>query len=84
MRVRVIRSGGFAGVERRGERDAASDPVLRDLLDRVDLDGAPPAEEAPDRFSYEIDIDGRVATIGEAQLTGPLRDLVRHVLDEPD
>ncbi|WP_233358602.1 protealysin inhibitor emfourin [Thermomonospora amylolytica] len=83
MRVSVIRSGGFAGVERRGECDTASDPVLRDLLDRVDLNGMPPPGRVPDRFVYEIDVDGRVTTVGEAELTGPLRELVRHVLGDP-
>lgn len=76
----MVRSGGFAGIERRGECDAASDPVLHRLVDRVDLGRVPPPGRIPDQFVYEIDIDGHVATVGEAQLTGPLRELVHHVL----
>lgn len=80
MKVTVVRSGGFAGIERRGESDTASDPLLRGLADRVDLGAVPPPGRIPDQFLYEIDIDGRRATVGEAQLTGPLRELVHHVL----
>jgi hypothetical protein len=83
VKVTVIRSGGFAGIERRGESNTASDPVLNGLVDRVDLGRVPPPGRIPDQFVYQIDIDGRVATVGEAQLTGPLRELVHHVLDHP-
>lgn len=80
MKVTVVRSGGFAGIQRRGEGDTSADPVLRTLVDRVDLSAVPRPGRVPDRFTYEIEIDGRKATVGEAQLTGPLRDLVDHVL----
>lgn len=79
----VVRSGGFAGVERRGRSDTASDPLLRGLVDRVDLASVPPPGRIPDQFLYRIDIDGQTATVGEAQLTGPLRELVHHVLGRP-
>ncbi|WP_026313652.1 protealysin inhibitor emfourin [Actinomadura flavalba] len=80
MRVRVVRTGGFAGVERHGESDSARDPVLARLVDRVDLDAVPPPGRIPDQYLYDIDIDGSTATVGEAQLNGPLRELVHHVL----
>lgn len=80
MRVSVVRSGGFTGIERRGQSDTASDPVLRGLIGRVDLDSVPPPGRIPDQFVYDIQIDGRRATVGESQLTGPLRELVHHVL----
>ncbi|MFI0444711.1 protealysin inhibitor emfourin [Actinomadura sp. 6N118] len=83
MRVKVIRSGGFAGIEKRGESDTASDPMLRRLVDRVDLGAVPPPGRIPDQFLYDIDIDGDTATVGEAQLNGPLRELVHHVLGRP-
>jgi hypothetical protein len=80
VKVTVVRSGGFAGIEQRGESDSASDPVLARLVDRVDLSAVPPPGRIPDQFLYDIDIDGRTATVGEAQLKGPLRELVHHVL----
>jgi hypothetical protein len=78
----VVRSGGFAGIERRGQCDSASDPLLARLVDRVDLSSVPPPGRIPDQFLYAIDIDGRTTTVGEAQLNGPLRELVHHVLGQ--
>ncbi|WP_433326136.1 protealysin inhibitor emfourin [Spirillospora sp. CA-294931] len=80
----VVRSGGFAGLEQRGQSDSSTDPVLARLVDRVDLKRVPPPGRIPDQFLYDIDIDGKAATIGEAQLRGPLRELVHHVLGRPD
>ncbi|MGK5551527.1 protealysin inhibitor emfourin [Actinomadura kijaniata] len=80
MKVTVTRSGGFAGIERRGESDSERDPLLSRLVDRVDLGSVPPPGRIPDQFLYEIDIDGAHAVVGEAQLSGPLRELVHHVL----
>lgn len=80
MRVSVVRSGGFAGIEKRGEGDTDRDPVLRRLVERVDLAAVPPPGRIPDQFTYEIDIGGEHAVVGEARLTGPLRELIRHVL----
>lgn len=80
MKVTVVRSGGFAGIERRAESDSASDPMLSRLVGRVDLKTVPPPGRIPDQFLYEIDIDGDRTTIGEAQLHGALRELVHHVL----
>ncbi|WP_242901675.1 protealysin inhibitor emfourin [Actinomadura terrae] len=80
MKVTVVRSGGFAGIEQRAESDSVRDPLLARLVDRVDLERVPPPGRIPDQFLYEIDIDGDHATVGEAQLHGPLRELVHHVL----
>ncbi|MGI8335343.1 protealysin inhibitor emfourin [Actinomadura scrupuli] len=80
MKVTVVRTGGFAGIERRGEADTTSDPVLCGLVSRVDLDAIPQPGRVPDQFLYEIDVDGRTVVVGENRLTGPLRELVHHVL----
>ncbi|MFF5263356.1 protealysin inhibitor emfourin [Actinomadura viridis] len=82
MKVTVVRTGGFAGIERRGQSDSATDPVLARLVDRVDLGAVPPPGRIPDQFLYDIDIDGASTTVGEAQLRGPLRELVHHVLGQ--
>ncbi|MFB4308087.1 protealysin inhibitor emfourin [Actinomadura sp. GTD37] len=76
----IVRSGGFTGIERHAESDSASDPMLARLVHRVDLKTVPPPGRIPDQFLYEIDIDGDRTTVGEAQLHGPLRELVHHVL----
>ncbi|MEV5571408.1 protealysin inhibitor emfourin [Spirillospora sp. NPDC052269] len=80
MKVTVVRSGGFAGIERRGQADSSDDPLLDGLVGRVDLGALPPPGRKPDQFVYDIDIDGDATSVGEAQLTGPLRELVHHVL----
>ncbi|WP_344598397.1 protealysin inhibitor emfourin [Actinomadura vinacea] len=82
MKVTVVRSGGFAGIEQRGQSDSATDPMLARLVDRVDLAMVPPPGRIPDQFLYDIDIDGASTTVGEAQLHGPLRELVHHVLGQ--
>jgi hypothetical protein len=81
VKVIVVRSGGFAGLERRGEADTTVDPVLRTLVEQVDLSGlsATPGQ-VPDQFVYEITIGDTTAEVGESRLTGPLRTLVKHVL----
>jgi len=80
MKVTVVRSGGFAGIERRGEADTAGDPVLRALIARCDPGSVPDSAPGADQFQYDIDIDGQRVTVGETQLSGPLRELVHHVL----
>jgi hypothetical protein len=83
MRVSVVRSGGFAGIERRAEAETSEDPALEALVSRSDLDSLPSRVEggaARDRFVYEIDLGGRTVTVGESQLTEPLRELVDRLL----
>ena len=83
MKVIVVRSGGFAGLERRGEAETTGDPVLRDLVGQVDLTALPAGPDpgpAPDQFVYEITIGDTTVEAGESQVTGPLRALVHHVL----
>jgi len=83
MRVSVVRSGGFAGIERRAEAETSEDPALEALVSRSDLDSLPPRPGEPaarDRFVYEIDLGGRTVTVGESQLTEPLRELVDRLL----
>ena len=74
MRIAVTRSGGFAGLVRRGEGDTVASPELAELADRagvaslpgrltdaaVGAEGVPRAVPAgrPDAFSYAISLDG--------------------------
>jgi hypothetical protein len=82
VKVIVVRSGGFAGLERRGEGDTSSDPVLCGLVERVDLTALTSPHPVPDQFVYEITIGDHTAEAGESQLTGPLRELVQYILNK--
>lgn len=82
MKISVTRSGGFAGITRRAEVDTDQRPDAGDwkhLVDRADLSdrGHPPGK--PDRYVYRIDVDGRTAHVGEADLDEPTRALIDRV-----
>jgi hypothetical protein len=80
VRVAVTRSGGFAGMVRHAEIDSADHPAVARLIQDVRLDEMPEPRAQPDRFVYEIEIGDRAAQVGEADLHGPLRDLVDEVM----
>lgn len=86
MKIAITRSGGFAGLVQRAAIDTADlpDPAdaaeLQTLAGRIDLAALPSPDRQPDRFVYEIEIDGRTAEVGESALTGPLRALVDKVM----
>lgn len=84
MRITVTRSGGFAGITRRAQVDIADRPDAAEwhtLIRRLRLDALPPPPaDAPDRFVYTVQIGDTTARFGEAQMTGPLRELVDRVL----
>ncbi|MEV5080223.1 protealysin inhibitor emfourin [Streptomyces sp. NPDC093064] len=86
MRIRVRRTGGFAGIERRAEVDVSGRPDApqwRELAERALAAGkaAPPAG-VPDGFSYEITVDGRTVYAADPRLTGEQRELISRVLKE--
>jgi hypothetical protein len=62
------------------EIDSADHPALAGLVDRVRLEELPEPAARPDRFVYDIEIGDRSAQIGEADLRGPLRELVDRVM----
>ncbi|WP_431950036.1 protealysin inhibitor emfourin [Actinacidiphila sp. bgisy167] len=88
MRIQVIRSGGFAGIERRAVLDTAGRPdALRlEALAREVLAAAgkpdEPAAGVPDGFRYAITVDGRTVHCADPRLTEEQRELVRLVLKE--
>ncbi|GAA2731896.1 protealysin inhibitor emfourin [Streptomyces nogalater] len=86
MRIRVRRTGGFAGIERRAEVDTSSRPDAEEwqaLAGRVLASGrgTPPAG-VPDGFAYEITVDGRTVYTADPRLTDDQRELVTRVLKE--
>ncbi|MFF5531580.1 protealysin inhibitor emfourin [Streptomyces cinerochromogenes] len=86
MRIRVRRTGGFAGIERRAEVDTSARPDAPDwqaLAERVLATGrdTPPAG-VPDGFTYEITVDGRTVYAADPRLSEDERELVSKVLKE--
>ncbi|GGW18387.1 hypothetical protein GCM10018980_47870 [Streptomyces capoamus] len=86
MRIRVRRTGGFAGIERRAEVDTSGRPDAPEwqaLAERVLAAGrsTPPAG-VPDGFGYEITVDGRTVYAADPRLTEDERELVSRLLKE--
>ncbi|MEX0170669.1 protealysin inhibitor emfourin [Streptomyces sp. LMG1-1-1.1] len=81
MRIRVRRTGGFAGIERSAEV-AVSDPELESLAATVLADGDGDVRGVPDGFSYEITVDGVTVRCCDPRLTDAQRTLVTRVLKE--
>ncbi|MEU6542102.1 MULTISPECIES: protealysin inhibitor emfourin [unclassified Streptomyces] len=86
MRIRVRRTGGFAGIERHAEVDTAgrADAGEWHALAEGALAsgrGTPPVG-VPDGFSYQITVDGRTVYCSDPRLTDEQRALVSRVLKE--
>jgi hypothetical protein len=83
MRVTVTRRGGIAGIGLRGSADtthfAGSEQAL--LAHRGATSKTP---SHPDAFHYEVAYDEGVITLGESDVTGPLRELVDAALKAGD
>jgi hypothetical protein len=86
MRIRVRRTGGFAGIERRAEVDTSGRPDAHEwqtLAEEVLASGrgTPPAG-VPDGFGYEITVDGRTVYAADPRLSEAERELVSRALKE--
>ncbi len=85
-RVVVRRSGGFAGLTTSGEVDLAAAGAderareVRDLLARIDVRGLRTGAPQPDRYVYDVEIDGQHVTVQEQDLTDDLRRVADLVL----
>ncbi|MFF8604759.1 protealysin inhibitor emfourin [Streptomyces sp. NPDC015346] len=85
MRIRVRRTGGFAGIERTAEVDTSAVPDAVEwhtLAAAVLRDGGDDGPGVPDGFSYEITIDGDTVRCGDPHLTQVQRALIRKALKE--
>ncbi|MDA5281351.1 protealysin inhibitor emfourin [Streptomyces sp. NPDC054904] len=88
MRIQVVRTGGFAGIERRAEVDTSgrSDEdewrALALLALRPDPAGPQDASGVRDGFSYRITVDGRTVSCRDPHLSEAQRDLISRVLKE--
>ncbi|APE21553.1 MULTISPECIES: protealysin inhibitor emfourin [Streptomyces] len=86
MRIRVRRTGGFAGIERSAEVDTSGRPDAAEwhgLAAAVLADGtADGARGVPDGFSYEITVDDHTVHCADPRLTEAQRTLITRVLKE--
>ncbi|MGK5628483.1 protealysin inhibitor emfourin [Streptomyces sp. URMC 123] len=90
MRIEVVRTGGFAGIERRavvdtaGRCDAREWEALAERVLRRARDAPPPGTPlgVPDGFGYEITVDGRTVRTADPRLSEEERELITRVLKE--
>ncbi|MCT4352766.1 hypothetical protein M5362_06435 [Streptomyces sp. Je 1-79] len=85
MRIRVRRTGGFAGIERTAEVDTSALPDAgewHDLAGTVLTEGEPEERGVPDGFAYEITIDDATVRCRDPRLTAAQRALIARVLKE--
>jgi hypothetical protein len=85
VRIEVIRTGGFTGIERRAVLDTAGRPDAPhlDSLARASLTPSPhPSPPAPDGFRYELHIDATTLHCTDPHLTPSQRELIQAVLHE--
>ncbi|MET9605421.1 protealysin inhibitor emfourin [Streptomyces sp. NPDC006512] len=88
MHIEVVRTGGFAGIERRAEVDTSgrSDEdewrALALLALRPDPQGRPGPGGVRDGFSYRITVDGRTVSCHDPHLSEAQRNLIARVLKE--
>jgi hypothetical protein len=82
MKIIVERSGGFAGIVRRGEKDlSALSPEQQTALQMLLDKGAPPAstQMGTDRFTYKIEVQdehgSRSLTVPEALMPANLANI---------
>ncbi|MGW0395441.1 protealysin inhibitor emfourin [Streptomyces sp. NPDC003042] len=87
MRIQVVRTGGFAGIERRAEVDTSglADEEEWCALALLALRPAPPVpgpSAVRDGFSYRITVDGRTVSCQDPHLSDAQRHLISRVLKE--
>ncbi|GGG22763.1 hypothetical protein GCM10007304_40710 [Rhodococcoides trifolii] len=91
MDIVVVRSGGVAGMTRRGavnleqlgERAPEWHSLVQEslpILDRLAEEPAP--HRVPDGFVWQIGVGDRSCEMADSYLTGPLRELAERTLRE--
>ncbi|MFF4580965.1 protealysin inhibitor emfourin [Streptomyces sp. NPDC001389] len=88
MKIEVVRTGGFSGIERRAEVDTSGRPdeqewqALAQLALRPDPRAAGGPGGVRDGFSYRITVDGRTVSCHDPHLSDAQRSLITRVLKE--
>ncbi|MFJ6629856.1 protealysin inhibitor emfourin [Streptomyces sp. NPDC091376] len=86
MRIRVRRTGGFAGIEKVAEVDTAGRPDAQEWHALAEAAvksgrGTPPVG-VPDGFQYQLTVDGRTVYCADPRLTEEQRTLISMVLKQ--
>jgi hypothetical protein len=95
MRIRVVRSGGFAGIQREhvvdtGELSPAQRARVEGVIDRVGFFTLPEGRAAglPDVPQYHVTVEesdrSREITFDEQSAPGELLELLRALLNQTD
>jgi hypothetical protein len=85
VRIELRVSGGVTGVRRppividTADLDPASAAELEQLVAATELGDAPAGPAGPDRFQYDLTIDGRHATLYEGSLSPAAEGLIARV-----
>jgi hypothetical protein len=90
MDIVVVRSGGVAGMTRRGsvnldqlgERAPEWQSLVQESLPILDRLADSPADRVPDGFVWQIGVGDRSCEMSDSHLTGPLRELAERTLRE--
>ncbi|MYT28960.1 MULTISPECIES: protealysin inhibitor emfourin [unclassified Streptomyces] len=86
MRIRVTRSGGFAGLIHQAEVETGDHPDAAELerlaTEAVAVGHPKPPPGVPDGFQYEITVNGRTAHCADPHLTDAQRRLFERLLHE--
>lgn len=86
MRIEVSRTGGVAGIVRRGVIDTDGRDDADDWKAMAAAVHAAPATEPDDQvrdsFTWSIQVDSQHTVLGDTALSGPLRDLAERALRE--
>lgn len=84
MRIRVIRSGGVAGLTRQAELETSGRPDAADLerlaLEVVAEAQAGPVPGVPDGYHYTVTVDGRTVEFADPNTSDALEELTERVL----
>jgi hypothetical protein len=84
MKLVVERSGGFAGIRRRGERDwgALSPQHLAALKQIMERGSSLPPDAGADRFTYRVEVqdegETKQVTVSESAMRQILKDIATH------
>lgn len=85
MRIEVLRTGGVAGMFRRGVVET-DEPEWQSLVEaaRPFIADRPEPEDSPvrDAFTWSVSVGEQSCRVGDSALTGPLRDLAEKTLRE--
>ncbi|MEV7525801.1 protealysin inhibitor emfourin [Streptomyces sp. NPDC091371] len=84
MRIRVIKSGGFAGITYKAELETSGRPDAAELerlaTEVLAQSGTGPPAGVPDGFRYSVTVDDRTVEFADPDISDAQEELVERVL----